>query len=193
QAHDHGHHMLLELEGSHGPPPARLLHRNSHVGAVLDVDPRAQQEGGDIEDEDHERIGRSRSRAQTLDEFARGLAHRYHHGDCLQRDGREQADRHQEMEEEQDPPERPDRDDLENEVNGAASLCPRPATLHRRGGQLSNELSQLTISNILEETRSDTTSFEPGRKTCKHSQLDGMAPSLAAGGLYSQDAMGLYD
>jgi hypothetical protein len=99
--------MLLDFKGANGPPVAQLLHRDSDVGAVLDVDPHAQEEGRHIEDDDHHGDGRCRQRPNTLDEIThRGLSRRHQNSHRLQRDSRQQGDRHCEVKEEQRPPER---------------------------------------------------------------------------------------
>ncbi len=99
-------------------------HRNSDVGAVLDINPRAQEEGGHIEDDDRGGVGRRRPRTKALDECARRLSHRYHDCRRLKRNSRQQGDRQQEVNEEQDPPERSDRYDVEYDVHGVASTSP---------------------------------------------------------------------
>src|SRR4051794_11764266 len=58
--HAHRYDVLLELEGSKRPPMPELFHGNSDVSAVLDVDPRTQDESGNIEDRDCHRVPRRR-------------------------------------------------------------------------------------------------------------------------------------
>src|SRR5215470_14486507 len=98
--------MLFEFEGSEGPPVAELLHRNSDVKAVLEIHPRAQERLGHIEDENHGSVGRGRHRTEAIDEIARRLSRRRQNRCRLKRDRRQQGDRHQEVNEEQDLPER---------------------------------------------------------------------------------------
>ena len=71
-------------------------------------------------------VGRRRHRTKALDECARRLSHRYQDGRRLKRDSRQQGDREQEVSEEQDPPERSDRYDVEYDVHGVASATSSP-------------------------------------------------------------------
>src|SRR5262249_7133002 len=143
----HGHDMLFEFEGADCPPVAVLLHRNSDVGAVLDINPRAQEEGGHIEDNDRGGVGRRRPWTKALDECARRLSRRYHDGRRLKRNSRQQGDRQQEVNEEQEPPERSDRYDVEYDVHGVASATPTLRDEAPEWRQLSNGLNHVTISN----------------------------------------------
>jgi hypothetical protein len=69
-----------------------------------------------------------------LDECARRLSRRYHDGHRLKRNSRQQGDRQQEVNEEQDSPERPDRYDLEDDVHGVALRdFPSSATKRQNG------------------------------------------------------------
>src|SRR5262245_41051892 len=139
--------MLFEFEGADCPPVAVLLHRNSDVGAVLDINPRAQEEGGHIEDDDRGGVGRRRPWTKALDECARRLSRRYHDGRRLKRNSRQQGDRQQEVNEEQEPPERSDRYDVEYDVHGVASATPTLRDEAPEWRQLLNGSDHVTISN----------------------------------------------
>src|SRR5262249_13789642 len=147
----HGHDMLLEFEGADRPPVAVLLHRNPDVGAVLDINPRAQEEGGHIEHDDRGGVGRRRPRTKALDECARRLSRRYHDGRRLKRDSRQQGDRQQEVNEEQDSPERSDRYDLEDDVHGVAPRLPILRDEAPDWRRLSNGSNHVTMSNTSQD------------------------------------------
>src|SRR3984893_13986776 len=101
----HRYDVLFEFEGSDGPKVAEFLHRNSDVSAVLDINPRAHERLEHVEDHDQGRVGRCRHRT-SVDEIACHLSSRHQNGYRLKRDCCKQADREQEVNEEQDPPER---------------------------------------------------------------------------------------
>src|SRR5260370_5787848 len=105
EAQAHRDDMLFEFEGADSPKVAEFLHRNSDVGAVLDVNPRAHERLEYVDDGDQGGVGRCRHRA-AIDEITRRLSRRHQDGHRLKRNCGEQRDREQEMSEEQDFPER---------------------------------------------------------------------------------------
>jgi hypothetical protein len=98
-----------------------FLHANSNVKAILEIHHRAQERLGHIEEDDRAGVGRCRHRTKTTDEIARRLSHRHQNGSRLKRHRRQQADRKQEVNEEQDLPERINSYIVEYYVHGVSS------------------------------------------------------------------------
>src|SRR5258705_8257592 len=120
ETHAHRYDMLFELKGADRPKVPELLHRNSDVSAVLDVNPRANQRLEHIDDGDQGGVARCRHRT-AINEMAGHLSRRHQNGHRLKRDRGKQADREQKVNEEQDFPERIFSDYAEYYVHGVSS------------------------------------------------------------------------
>jgi hypothetical protein len=97
--------MLFELEGADSPKMTELLHGNSDVSAILDINPRAHQRLEHVDDGNQDGVRRCWHRT-AINEAAGYLPRRHQNGYRLKRDGGKQADREQEVNEKQDFPER---------------------------------------------------------------------------------------
>src|SRR5215467_7681744 len=104
EAHAHRYDVLFEFEGADSPKVTELLHGNSDVSAVLDVNPRAHERLQHIDDGDQGRIGCCRHRT-TLAETARHLPRRHQNGHRLKCDRCQETNRQEEVNEQQDAPE----------------------------------------------------------------------------------------
>src|SRR5258705_11643993 len=67
ETHAHRYDMLFELKGADSPKLPELLHRNSDVSALLDVNPRALEGLDYVDDGDQGGAGRCRYRAAFVE------------------------------------------------------------------------------------------------------------------------------